>query len=67
MHTTLVIKALHKFKAEGMMRDDLYNNDVNALQKIGYINAESEDWARKVLNRDPIAGKERLAVRTSIG
>lgn len=63
-HATEVIKMLHAFKTQGLMREEIWANDVNALKNIVYVEAQSAEWIEKVLSGDPIAGKERLATRT---
>lgn len=63
-HSTEVIKMLHQFTSHGLIREDLYSNDVNAIKNIAYMEKQNDEWVERVLSSDPIAGKERLARRT---
>ncbi len=59
-HTMTLLETLKNYKDKGMMRDELWKNDSNALLRVSTIDLKQEAWIAQVLS-DPIAGKERLA------
>lgn len=64
VHGVEVIKILHQFKEQGLLKEDIWENDVNAIKNIINPSSQTKEWVAKVLDGDPIAGKERLAKRT---
>lgn len=63
-HATEVIKMLNQFREQGLIKEEVWENDVNAIKSIAYVGPQTMEWVAKVLDSDPIAGKERLAKRT---
>lgn len=56
---TLII--LNEYQKEGLIRQELWENDSLAIYKVGSIDEMQKEWIDKVLS-DPIVGKKRLAV-----
>ncbi len=59
MHLLAVLK---DYKDQDMMHPTQWQNDANAIWHVVNVNEHQEEWIEKVLS-DPIAGKERLAIR----
>jgi hypothetical protein len=59
-----LLEILKEYKDAGAMHPTQWQNDAMAVMGIVTVNDEQEKWLARVLN-DPVAGKERLATRSS--
>jgi hypothetical protein len=59
-HATAVSRRLAGFAQQGLMRKDIFDNDMQALLGLITIDADQKKWVDRLLS-DPVAGKERLA------
>lgn len=61
IHAMEMVKRLKLHVEQGLMRPELYKNDVTALIGLTQIDAETENWVEKVLADNPLDG-EPLAI-----
>jgi hypothetical protein len=59
-HVRAIVDFLTMYKDKGLIREELFRNDVNAMLKIAMLGPEASQWIDKVLG-DPMLAKERVA------
>lgn len=59
-HAKAMMQVLAEFRDAGKMREQLFQNDANAILRVATIDSKNREWLRKVLS-DPIATKEPVA------
>jgi hypothetical protein len=61
-HAMHLLAVLKDYKDQGMMHPTQWQNDANAIWRVVNVDERQQEWIEKILS-DPIAGKERLAIR----
>ena len=59
-HANAIIDALKEFKSGGLMREELFKNDVCAIAGVVIVEMGQQEWISRVLS-DPVIGQERVA------
>lgn len=60
VHATAVSRRLASFAQQGLIRKDVFENDMLAILGLITIDADQKKWVDRLLS-EPVAGKERLA------
>jgi len=60
VHALEVTRRLAAFAKQGLMREEIFENDRIALLGLIATDADQKSWVDRLLS-DPVAGKERLA------
>ncbi|MBL8578351.1 MAG: hypothetical protein JNK47_14095 [Mesorhizobium sp.] len=59
-HASAMMKILAEYRDAGVLRDDLFKNDMRALMKVAVVDQDQSTWIERVLS-DPVAAGDIVA------